>query len=36
MLDDAEYARLDWEYKTGLLEDNPLLCCTEGKMVQGK
>ncbi|KAJ6026977.1 uncharacterized protein N7446_004419 [Penicillium canescens] len=36
MLDDADYARLDREFKTGLLEDNPLLCCTEVKMVQGK
>ncbi|KAJ5806689.1 hypothetical protein N7474_010281 [Penicillium riverlandense] len=36
MLDDADYARLDRDFKTGLLEDNPLLCCTEVKMVQGK
>ncbi|CAL5866297.1 uncharacterized protein PFLUO_LOCUS504 [Penicillium psychrofluorescens] len=33
MLDDADYARLDREFKTGSLEDNPLLCCTEVKMV---
>ncbi|KAL2839492.1 hypothetical protein BJY01DRAFT_219218 [Aspergillus pseudoustus] len=35
MLDDPDYARLDREFKTGLLEDNPLLCCTEVKTVQG-
>ena len=29
MLDDAEYERVDREFKTGSLRDNPLICCTE-------
>ncbi|CAI7604837.1 unnamed protein product [Penicillium pancosmium] len=36
MLDDADYTHLDREFKTGLLEDNPLLCCTEVKMAHEK
>lgn len=32
MLDDEEYAKIDRAYKHGVLQDNPLFCCTEVKI----